>query len=83
MGNPIPVNAECHIQCDMSMIQAHRRLYDFERQKAVLRERFPNWEERGARYGFDRLGDRFFNQALPQEWFELGMMFVLHEQGKL
>jgi hypothetical protein len=58
-------------------------LYDFERDKALLKERFPNWEERGAMYGWNRLGDRFFDHALPKEWFELGMMFVLKEQGKL
>lgn len=83
MAKPIERNAECHITAEMGMIQQHRRLYDFERQKALLLEKYPNWKERGAWYGFNRLGDRFFNQALPEEWFELGMMFVLHEQGKL
>ena len=44
MAKPTERNAECHIEASMSMIQAHRRLYDFERQKAVLRETLPPLE---------------------------------------
>ena len=76
---PKEVNAECYITARMNM----QRLYDFEREKALLKERFPDWQQRGAMFGWNRLGDRFFEQALPIEWFELGMMFALHEQGKL
>jgi hypothetical protein len=80
MNKPTPVNAECYITARMSMQQ----LYDFERDKARVAERHPNWVERGVMYAWQRVGDPVMEGTLrPQDWFELGMMFSLHEQGKL
>ena len=80
MSSPVPVNAECYITARMSMQQ----LFDFERAKALIRERHPNWEERGVMWAWQRVGDPVMENTLrPQDWFELGMMFILTEQGKL
>lgn len=80
MAAAIPVNAECYITARMSMQQ----LYDFQRDKAIVEERHPNWKERGVMYAWQRVGDPVFENTLrPQDWFELGMMFVLNEQGRL
>ena len=83
MERPIERNAECHIQAQMSMIDAYRKLGDFERDRAILAERFPNWKERGVIYCYNKLGFGAFETALPEEWFALGMMFILHEQGRI
>lgn len=83
MVSPTERNAECHIQAQMSMIDAYRKMGDFERDRALLAERFPHWKERGVMYCYDKLGYAAFQSALPEEWFALGIMFVLHEQGKL
>jgi hypothetical protein len=58
-------------------------VYDFERKRAQLKERYPNWEEEGAMYAWHLLGDDFFKGALPRDWFEIAMMFILEREGKL
>lgn len=80
MPAPTPVNAECYITARMTMNQ----VLDYERHKAVLQEQFPDWEQRGAWFAWQQMGDQFFEGGLtPANSFELGMMFVLQQQGKL
>ena len=80
MTKPTPVNAEVYITARMSMNQ----LQEFEYMKAELAQRHPNWQERGVMWAWQKVGDPVMENTLrPQDWFELGMMFVLADQGKL
>lgn len=81
MPAPKTVNAECCITARMTMDHIH----DLERYKARVEERFPNWKERAAWFGWRLYGDQFFENGVmrPADWAEIGMMFALNEMGKL
>jgi hypothetical protein len=78
---PTNVNAEAYITARMTMAQ----LFDYERCKAIVKERYPNWDTGdGVWWAWTKVGDPVMeNTLLPQQWFELGMMYVLHREGKL